>query len=859
MPAIPGMGEPMSVRCRSPVSVSTAFSVIVTLGAGVGVAQAQTRNFDIPQEPVDKAIADFASQSGLQIVAPTRRLRAVVTQPLNGSFDSREALRRLLIRTGLEVSSDNGSVIVLRLATHGSDPVAPAKRAGAPGVLHDRNSISQRIIALDEVVITAEKRTGSALTTPVSLTVYGAEALQENQVNSLADLPNIDPSINVTKGILGDVITLHGVTSADFTSKGTPDIAFNVDGVPVTRGFELAEPLFDLERVELLKGPQGTLYGASSTAGALNVITAKPGDQFGASADVTAGNYDTRRATGVINVPLTDGIAVRAAVNYNDHDGYSVLPNGAAYTDGEHNFTARLSELIKFTSDMDLLLRETFGNVDGPSPGGVNYDTLLNEPKGAAQRVVYYNPYSQRVSDTYRNFTAQFNWVMGRVHLDYVAGHLSYSADEATSSTNNPYANDRPLFSTPMYVHHEYVGQFLTDSHEVRLSNQKPGAVDWLIGGNWFRENIHEDDHYWSAAQLSTGNYPTEVDLVNRSNVHNATLHTNTSIFGQTTWHTTSRLDLTAGLRETWDELARRGTFANGPVTGCVAPQPCNGSPNNGSENDSKLTYRATAAYHFAPERMLYATVASGFKGGGFNDFCGDGPCPYKPEELVSYELGYKDRLRANFELNSSLFYYDYTSMQIPKLSMVGNSNVLFTGVYSAMIEGWENELIFRPTSVDSLHLNLVNLRSRYGGLATYLPSSSGPSGPSINLDGLSMGATPATAATLSYAHDVSMSSGAALRFHAQVKYSSGYSEVQIAPYYRYTQAPFTRSNLSLRYTSAGDRFYVGAYVLNIENKLQITSPPANGGTVYPGQLPGANAVNVSDPRTWGFTAGIRL
>jgi iron complex outermembrane recepter protein len=755
-------------------------------------------------------------------------------------------------------------VISLALATASFGMMRSAHAADAPSADADST-------ALVEVVVTAEKRKESALTTPIALAAYDSESLKENQIITVADLQNVDPSLNIAKGGFGDIITIRGVTSVDTTSKGTPGIAFNIDGIPVNRGYEQAEAFFDLDRVEVLKGPQGTLYGASSTGGALNIITAKPKDSFDAALDVTAGDYNTRRTTAMVNLPVTDMVSLRAAVNYNYHDGYNVLSDGTPYTNGENNVTSRFSGLLKFTDDITLLLQETVGSIGGPGAGSVNYGTVTGAATGSAQRVVYDSPFRQLLDDSFSNFEALFNWAAGPVHVAYVGGYFNFSANEYSASTNNPVANETAPFVGPVYAWRDYHGHFLTDSHELRFSNERPGAFDWVFGANWFRENIHESDHNWNAGFQTPNSDPNALpgiaDSVNGIDPLNNTLHTAEGVFGQATWHVTSQIDLTAGLRDTRDTENRYGTFAfgGGPpwlsTSGvpCVAPADCVGTPNNGSESDSKVTYRGNITYHFTPTQMVYATVASGFKGGGFNDFCGTGPCPYGPEELVSYELGYKGRPLENLEFNSDLFYYDYSERQFSQLEIVGGSGVIFTQLAPAVIQGWENEITFRPTHADELHLSATLLHSYYTNLTTYSqfgPPAGIPGSIPVSLTGRSLDDTPKLAATLSYSHTFDLSNGGSLKAEADTKYSTAYDETNIGPFIPYSQSAFTRTNASIRYNVPGGKMYLGAFIRNIENKLQLTGAPA---TPNNPAAPNGFAVTVTDPRTFGVTAGLRF
>lgn len=718
------------------------------------------------------------------------------------------------------------------------------------------NAAPKRSAAIQEVTVTAEKRAEAAITTPIALSVFSGATLKENQIITINDLQNIDPSININRsGGLGATISLRGVTTIDASTIGEPDVVFNVDGVPFSRNFEQAEGFFDIERLEVLKGPQGTLYGASATGGVVNVVTGTPKiNQYSASVDVTFGNFNTRRTTAVVNIPIDDMVAVRAAANTNAHDGYEVLPNGKPYTGGEDDWSARLSGLVNFSGDMKLQLQDWFGHVGGDGAGSANYDTLIDNPTGAKQRTVYYDPYPNSADDKFNNLTGTFNWATGPVRLTYVGGYLVYDPNEATASTNNPLANRDPFVSyapgaIPVYQWQSDIGHYVTEYSELRISNQNPGPVDWTLGANWNHENLREDDHIWVAA-WPAGSYPSYADLTSNVESLDTTFHTQEGIFGQATWHATSKLDLTGGLRGSWDYLNQQGYSATSgltPADGCDAPNSCATIPLYHSENDRAVTYRANADYHFTPTQMVYVTVASGFKAGGFNNSCdtsGMVPCSYAPEQLTSYELGYKGRPLDNLEIDSDLFYYDYSEMQIQTKSFINGQLEIYTTDYPAVIEGLENQVVYRPTAVDELRLDITDLRSYYDKDI-----------PIQGAGGHELSNTPAVAMTLGYSHDFLLANSATFRVHADVKYSSSYYEMELNPFTVSTQPAFTRSNADIRYTSPNGQYYIGAYIQNIENKLQIEEAPIGNG----GGVPGAVPVNVTDPRTFGVTFGVKL
>jgi iron complex outermembrane receptor protein len=553
---------------------------------------------------------------------------------------------------------------------------------------------------LQEVVVTAEKKSEYASRTPVALSAFNGDSLHSAGVVSIAEIENIAPGVSMGRDSFGVNINIRGVTSTDNTSKGDQGIAFNVDGIPIGRPIEEGLSFFDVDRVEVLRGPQGTLYGKSSTGGAINVITNKPKHDFAASADLEYGNYNTRRGDAVVNVPVSDQFAVRAAVNFNDRDGYLNPADGSASRNDQHDQSARISALYEFTPTASLLVTGTFGTVGGVGQSEAVYNRVVNN-SGASQRDVYGNPFGGHIDDNFHNFNAEFNADLGAVHFTYDGGRLSYNAHDQTSGNGDPYGNG-PAFvpgvfppvpfpgAPASYDWRDYRGRFTTDSHEIRFSNAENGPLDWVLGANWYKEEIHESDHRWFAP-LSD---PTLANSVNDIDPLNTTTHKTYGVFGQTTWHITDVWGLVLGLRDAHDQVTRVGTFAapwqqmpsglpwldpQGNV--CKAPNDCVGTLNDGHEGASKVTYRAGINAQITSTDLLYASVATGYKAGGFNDFATPANgITYAPEAMTAYEVGFKGLPTPNLRLSSAAFYYDYSSEQITSLIYLGPSPVLATG-----------------------------------------------------------------------------------------------------------------------------------------------------------------------------------
>ncbi len=749
-----------------------------------------------------------------------------------------------------------------------------------------------------DIVVTALKRSQNILKVPATISVLGGGDLRTLGVNSVSDVQNVVPGVVIGTGNFGTNISIRGVTSTDQTSKGELGIAFNIDGAFVGRGQEQGVSLFDLERVEVLKGPQGTLYGRSSTGGAINVITRKPiiGELSG-YVKVEAGNYETRRAEGAINVPVSDTLAIRLSGSFNDRDGYlkprdvtvtgsPAANNGAGPStvnlvagslpakNDQKDRTGRASLLFKPTPDITLTGIATVGHIGGVGVGTATLDNL--DAGGSAGSNIVPNYVPSFVDENFSNFNEQLNWRFDNVQLD-VLGNEQHFSDHSQSTANfNPFDTGNAT-AAGSFALDDYQGVFNTTQFEARLSNVHPGFLEYVAGANYYHEKVHESDHNWTAPLSTTGSLSDTSQWVNGIDPLNTTQHRAYGFFGQVTLNPTSRLGLVGGLRYTHDESTRQGTFAVGPVAGCTYPNDCIGGPNNGRETDHKLTWRVGVNFQADPSNLIYASVATGFKAGGFNDFdpTTGATAPYGPEQLTAYEIGYKGRPLSGLTVSASGYYYDYSKDQINGLTLFPTSagvvGVLFTQLAPVEIYGAEGELHYQVARNTTLNATLAYEHSRIISLKTgflgYL------TGAFADFRGYPLPNAPEFTSYLSATHAVDLNGGAQLRFRAAMKISSSYYLTDYANAVRYKQGSYTRSDASLTYAAPDDRFTVQLFVENIENKLQKTFGPNGYNGAYGGFTGGIaspeadgtafprNSVyfGVSTPRFFGARLGVKF
>ena len=705
---------------------------------------------------------------------------------------------------------------------------------------------------VSELVVTAEKRSELASRTPVALTAVAGDTLKSQGVVAVSDLQQVVPSLVVGRDPFGVNLNIRGVTTTDNTSKGDQGIGFNVDGIPIGRPIEQGLAFFDVERVEVLRGPQGTLYGKSTTGGAINVITNKPKPDFGASADFEAGNYNARRGNVAVNLPVNNALSLRFAGNFNDRDGFMRPNDNSPARNDQSDMSGRLTALAKITPNLQATVAVTSGHVGGVgSTAGILSRVL--DGSGEEQRQVLGNPFGGKIKDNFTNWNWELSAGLGVAHLTYEGAHLRYDARDKTSSTNDPLGNYQgPPPAIATYNWRDYQGKFVTDSHELRFSNEEPGALDWVVGANWYRENIHESDHNWSAPASN----PTLAGSSNGIDPLNNTVHTTYGVFGQATWHISDQLGLVLGARQGHDEVQRLGTFAAGPGPWldpqgkpCVAPNDCVGGRNDGTQSASKTTYRAGVNFQVTPDNLIYGSISTGYKAGGFNDFDPrtGGTVAYEPEDLLAYELGFKGKPLANLRLNSSLFYYDYKKNQISSLVNISGSFVLYTRTAPTTIYGWENEATWLPSDHDQVTASLVLLESEYKAFNAGLFQN-------VSWNGQALDRTPRTALTGSYAHTWDLASGAKLQARIYSKYSSSYLVSDIVGAARFTQKGYTRTDLSLRYDAEDARYWGELFAKNLEDNIQAVG---GVGGYNPG-LPLAATIATSEPRTFGMRLGVR-
>ena len=625
--------------------------------------------------------------------------------------------------------------------------------------------------AIPEVVVTAQRTVAPESKTPVAMSVISGEKLINDGFNSPSDIASRLPNTYLENANDGLKITIRGVSNADATEKGDPSAAFLLDGVYIARPQIQNLAFYDLARIEVLRGPQGTLYGRNATAGVINVISNAPTHKTEAAVGIEAGNYASRKASAMLNLPLGDSLAMRLAAAYNKHDSYLRNGQGTGNALGldRDDLSVRLSAKWDIARNASLLLRFDHSQVDD-NPDNIVPDTNFYSFAGS-KPVWYGSPTGTQLTNHFVPFNvvpeqgfshkktsglaAEANWDLGPAVLTYIASHRSFGH---RFLTNYHY---RVAPTLAIGVRQNFDGDYQQNSHELRVATRGDGALSAQAGLYYFRES---SDQLYTFRDLQLLGLPPYYVFP-----HGPTLARSKAAFGQATYQLADNLRATAGLRYTDDHKSRAGStnFQQGPV---FNPATDFKLLNAAALDTDQTTWRLGMEYDLAPATMLYATLSTGYKAGGFNDGCLAGSsalgisCPaaiavpestlvYQPERLKSWEAGAKSRFwdqRAS--LNVSAFYYDYSNLQVSGVAVVmGAPRFVTNNAAVARVRGLEADGMLQATPADRFMYGFTLLDAHYD---TYTPDGV------HSLAGTKLDRAPAHTLTLGYQRRFQLATG---------------------------------------------------------------------------------------------------
>jgi iron complex outermembrane recepter protein len=770
-------------------------------------------------------------------------------------------------------------------------------------------ALAQAAAATDEggisdIVVTAQRREESVQKAALSIEVFSGDTLRDRGVAQPDDLTKLAPGIQVGGGSTTQIY-IRGVGDFGVIATANPAVVTSLNGVAIARPQAISGNFFDLERVEILKGPQGTLYGRNASGGALNLIAVKP--KYGETSgyvEASYGNYNAFGSEGAINLAAGEHGAFRLSYQIADRDGYLT-----DHSEDDKHQALRFQAQFEANDALTVHVGSTYTHLGGNGSGLAVIPTIAGQSAwtGTASAAAsdYYiataaanfaasggrsiPPFLFDRPDTSRLFQNINSYSMD-AQIDYDFGGATLTVIPAYRRTTAKFAIQPSFNYSPGGggTKGETSDQY---SFETRLGNAGD-RFKWTVGLFAFGEDQGTD-------------FAVNVGVFQRIRVSSDLATKSYAAFGEGTYSLTDAFRVTAGIRYTSDKRDQSNfrKFAVSPtVTGfgpgvldpfgpCLPPRilpggQCDllsGAPANGFDSSAtfkKTTWKVGIEYDLAERSMFFANVSTGFKAGGFNQAV-DPLNPRKtlgfnPETITAYTIGLRNRFMDNkLQLNFEGFYWDYKDLQLTRLILDGSGNVALAtqNAGKARIYGLNADLVAKPAKGTTLHAGIEYVNSKYtsfnfvqGALFTapgstacaVSPSSLPPSpvGPFVNVDcsGFQLVRSPKWSGNAGLSQVFDFSNGGNVTFDTDVAFASGrFISTSFVPNSKVKG--YANVSASLTYNAPDDRWFIGGYARNITKAKVYTG---GGGDQSP-FVTGYVTSSIGSPSTYGARVGFKF
>ncbi|NIB38367.1 TonB-dependent receptor [Pseudomaricurvus alkylphenolicus] len=678
---------------------------------------------------------------------------------------------------------------------------------------------------IEEIVVTANRRSESLQEAAVTVSAFSSASLDKAQIERITDLQFSSPGLNIDSFSGDTQITMRGVGTNAFGIGVDNSVAVYVDGVYMSRQSVANQEFIDVERIEVLKGPQATLYGRNATGGAINIVSKAPSEQLEMEMDVRVGNYQSRRYRAAISGALgSKTVLGRISVIKSENDGYSenLLP-GSEDFDRIDNNGVRAALLITPTEDLDITLRADYSEQDG---SGVAYQRVESTalafsfpfgpfgPNGtydSSPRRAYHNLEDNRPARQYGyNAKVEYNFdsatvtsisaynrgETGPTFEDLDDSEIDLLHNNGTTSTSSTYSQEIVLTSAP--------------------GDGSDGNFDWLLGALYMKDDARQNDSYFVYGPL-----PTESKTLD---------NTAYALFGEASYYLSEKLVATLGLR--YSHESKEMLDVNSGI--------------DYQDDWSDVSPKLGLKYIVSDDIMIYANLAKGFKSGGYN--IQDASNSFDPEELWSLESGIKSTLYdGRVRLNASAFLYDYSDMQVNQsyLHPFFGPTLFIDNAGEAEVFGAELEVLGQITDRLSLGLNLAYLNAKFSdGIEISDPDTTLP----VDVSGNALPKSPDWSASLSAQYAIPVFNlgelSLGLEYYYQGEnYHSPFEEDLIR------SDSYDNINANATFTSNDEHWHVSVFGRNITDEEIVSGVTADSfGLIH----------TYAAPRTYGIEVGYK-
>lgn len=707
-----------------------------------------------------------------------------------------------------------------------------------------------------DIIVTAERRTGTSQRTAASLSVRsGAELLQQGRYQ----LKNI---LETVPGVTGGAAENTGTSPGSGTDN--PASGLVIRGIPSNQGAgggatstAAAAALYadnvyngiggnyDIDRVEILRGPQGTLYGRSATSGVVAIHTRNPNlERVEGTLSAEYGTYQLRHYTGGVSVPLiTDMLAVRVAGNYYKQGGYYFNNMGG----GRINKDGRIKLLFKPVENFTALLGFAFQDNKTYDGGFLSFQQNCNSPVPVPNQYCIMPDIISPGSNKYRQYWGEFNLDLDSFGITYIPAYRTWEQNFVADSRNSPALKVYQTVQTPSDYFH---------TQELRFHSNSGAALQWQFGGMYYYNKLHDRNTLTTYLDATTPNF-----LAFDANNRKTTL--SLGVFAEATYAVDPSTRITGGLRYDYTKVRTDEIYSTGaPPNMSIVTKSISGE--DATRRFNNVTYKARVEHDLAPANLVYASVSTGVSPGDVS--ITTDAMTYQPtvlnleaKTLTAYEIGLKNRfLGGKLQLNGAVFYNDYAGYQVASVNLSGNDfNPAFSVIATKLRSyGFEADAIASPWAHGRLTANMSYTNAKFLDIpAQYQAFFASSRVPGV----------PRFQATLGYDHDIQVDD-AILTLTGELRYRSSYDAS------RYTveqanagAAPFVHTgdqfigNLSATLAfSAG--LSLTAYVRNVGNtRYKSFLIPSTQRDFFGNVVGHTYSTTLSDPRTYGIIATVKF
>lgn len=701
-------------------------------------------------------------------------------------------------------------------------------------------------IGVQEITVTAQRTAQRLQDVPISISAFTSEDLRRTGTNDITRLNQNTPGFSFGRSGLEARPAIRGVRTENVAGNGDPTIGFYVDDIYQSRAAQAGQPFVDVERVEVLRGPQGTLFGRNVFGGAVSVISALPGKDFDFGGNVTVGNYGRIGATGFVSIPLSDTFGIRIAGTRETRNGYVkniVVKDNDLYS--QDTKFIRASALWKPTDHLEFIVRGSYwseggtgGQAFGYKPQGGFIDPNATQAafdtrggrdlNGTLVPNLNFYSLASGQRDGIPDFQGRdlgvtvnpdpYVWQgqlrsFARLEQKAVSGQIKWSNDvifvrSITGYQDFTYQANSGEVAGPTAAESRQIRGSKATSQEFQIGGSDTNPFQWIVGLYYLNDKVFDE----------FGSFRTNInDGFEGSRGPFTAKVISKAAYAQASYFVTSKLRVTGGVRYTQDD--KDFDVTNFRI---VAGADVLRNTFKLAGSFKKVTWRGGADYFISDDNMVYGSISTGFRSGGFNGGAGTNPLippTFDPETVTAFEIGSKNRFDdGRYQVNVSIYRNNFKNLQVQNQFLVGTSTLsAIRNAGQAFSQGLEVEFVARPVPELTLNATATLMKTEYTQYITGAPPNYPAAPNGISLAGKRIPFSPSSKFTFGARYDIDLGNSGVITPSANAIVSSSFFNTDFNTVLDLQKA-YAKFDARLGWRSKDDRYGIDAFIENIGN-----------------------------------------